>query len=57
VITALLPRTKFTAADLCGAIIAKIVEVMPFDVAKSPRQLMLRMDNATTYQPGNRSHV
>jgi hypothetical protein len=47
VITALPPRTKFTAACFCSHIILKIVEGMPFDLANSPRRLMLHMNNAT----------
>jgi hypothetical protein len=39
-------RTTFIAAYLCSGIIPKIVERLPFDMAKSPRQVMLHMDNA-----------
>jgi hypothetical protein len=50
VMIALPPKTKFTSAYFCNDIIPKIVEGMPFDVAKSPRKLMLHMDNATPHQ-------
>jgi hypothetical protein len=52
VITAFAPRTKFTVADLCSDITPKIVEEMPFDLANSPRQLMLHMSNATPHRIG-----
>jgi hypothetical protein len=45
-ITALAPRTKFSVADVCNNITSKIIEEMSFDLANSPRQVMLHMDNA-----------
>jgi hypothetical protein len=47
VIAAFPPKTKITAAYFCNDIILKIVEEKPFDLANSPRQLMLHMDNVT----------
>jgi transposase InsO family protein len=49
VITALLPKTKFSSTYFCNDIIPKIVEEMPFDLAKSHRKLMLHTDNATPH--------
>jgi hypothetical protein len=47
VITALPAKTKFSSVDFCETIIPKIVKGMPFDLAESPRKLMLHMDNAS----------
>jgi transposase len=48
--TALPPKTKFSSTYFCNNIIPKIVERMPFDLAESPRKLMLRMDNASPHR-------
>jgi hypothetical protein len=50
VITALPPKTKFSSAYFCDNIIPEIVEGMPFDLAKSPRKLMLHMDNPSPHR-------
>jgi hypothetical protein len=51
-ITVIPPRTKFSALHFCGDIIPRLVERMPFDQAKSARQLMLHMNNATPSESG-----
>jgi hypothetical protein len=50
VTTVLPPRTIFTAASFYGDIIPKIVDGMSFDLANSPRQLILQMDSATPHR-------
>jgi hypothetical protein len=47
VITALPPKTSFYSGYFCDHIIPKIGEGLPFDLAQSPRKLMLHMDNAS----------
>jgi histone-lysine N-methyltransferase SETMAR len=47
VMTTLPPRTKFTSAHFCGGSIPTIVAGIPFDLAKSFRQMILLMDDAT----------
>jgi hypothetical protein len=49
-ISALPPRSKFTAADFWNDIIPKIVEGITFDLANSSRQLPPHMDNATQHR-------
>jgi hypothetical protein len=53
VIPALLPKTKFSSASFCDDFIPKIIEGTSFDSAKSPRKLMLPMDNATRHRACN----
>jgi histone-lysine N-methyltransferase SETMAR len=48
-ITAFLPKTSFSSAYFCDHIIPKIVEALPFDLAQSPRKLMLQMDHASPH--------
>jgi hypothetical protein len=45
VITALPPKTKFSSAYFCDNSIPEIVKGRPFDLAKSPRKLMLHLGN------------
>jgi hypothetical protein len=47
VITALPPRPKVSSASFYDNIIPKIVEGIPFDLAESPRKLMLHTDNTS----------
>jgi hypothetical protein len=54
VIIGLLPRVKFNACYFCRDIIPEIVERMSFDLALSPRKLILHMDNASPTKLGNR---
>jgi hypothetical protein len=57
VIPALPPRTKFTASYCCSDIIPKIIERLSFNLANSPGQAMLHIDNTTRTEPENQSHV
>jgi histone-lysine N-methyltransferase SETMAR len=50
VITALPLRAKCKADYFYGDIIPEIVNGMPFDLATSPRKLMLHMDNASPHR-------
>jgi hypothetical protein len=50
VITALPPKTSFSSVYFCDHIIPKIVAGLPFDLAQSPRKLMLHMDNANPHR-------
>jgi histone-lysine N-methyltransferase SETMAR len=50
VITTLPPRAKFSACYFCHDIIPQIVEGMPFDLAISPRKLMLHVHHASRHR-------
>jgi histone-lysine N-methyltransferase SETMAR len=50
VITALPSKSKFSSAYFCDKIIPKIVDGMPFDLAKSPRKLILHIDDTSPHR-------